>query len=294
MRRILQRCRDFDAVNFKSATLEEEQERELAPEIESERRIERPAQVEPEKHSIHQELRHLIAHGKLNLKTDTFLPAFQSLRNTRVATLYDLTQFSTDLLATSDYIRTVKRVYQTDSLDSYVRPVQYVLSYREPQKPTLVDRLIIISPYEANELMHDIQSSRHVTMHLYAPRSNLAYESLDGLELYTAGAPFTQKASRNVTAQLNLFAGQLYFDSYDEWVELCEFLGLAWSAAKDGEVVQADGFITPAAGTWRLKKSPVEFLRNFITTVRRDCESIDMTHIGKVLDGALLEERDFV
>lgn len=65
-------------------------------------------------------------------------------------------------------------------------------------------------------------------------------------------------------------------------------------ASNGTEGSTADGFITPPAGTWRLKDSPVEFLRNYITNVRRDCESIDKTHIGKVLDGTLLEERDFV
>jgi len=50
---------------------------------------------------------------------------------------------------------------------------------------------------------------------------------LDALDLYTAGRPFNHEAWRSVTAQLNLFAGQLYFGSYHEWVELSEYIGLA-------------------------------------------------------------------
>lgn len=55
----------------------------------------------------------------------------------------------------------------------------------------------------------------------------------------------------------------------------------------------ADGFITSPAGHWKLQQSPVKFLKELITVVRRDCEAIDRTHIGKILDGALVEERDF-
>ncbi|KAL5376894.1 hypothetical protein DPSP01_010160 [Paraphaeosphaeria sporulosa] len=39
---ILQRCREFEMIASTSATLQEEQERELAPEVEEERYIERP------------------------------------------------------------------------------------------------------------------------------------------------------------------------------------------------------------------------------------------------------------
>ena len=39
--RYVSRCRDFGAMGFGSAPLSEEQERELAPEIEEERQVER-------------------------------------------------------------------------------------------------------------------------------------------------------------------------------------------------------------------------------------------------------------
>jgi hypothetical protein len=56
----------------------------------------------------------------------------------------------------------------------------------------------------------------------------------------------------------------------------------------------ADGFFSPPKGEWNLQSSPVEFLKVFITNMRRDCQSIAKTHMGRILDGGLLEEKDFV
>ena len=57
--------------------------------------------------------------------------------------------------------------------------------------------------------------------------------------------------------------------------------------------MRADGFLMPAVGKWGLKDSPVNFFRVLLTKVRRDCEGVEKTHLGKVLDGALLEPNDF-
>ena len=43
-------CKQFNNVNFNSAGLQEEQERELSPEIEAERQIQMPPPATPEKH----------------------------------------------------------------------------------------------------------------------------------------------------------------------------------------------------------------------------------------------------
>jgi hypothetical protein len=74
---------------------------------------------------------------------------------------------------------------------------------------------------------------------------------------------------------------------------MCEFLGLASKAAENGQVVGADGFIVPAIGNWGLQNSSVNFFKILMTKVMRNCRGIEKTHLGKVLDGALLEEWDF-
>jgi hypothetical protein len=98
--------------------------------------------------------------------------------------------------------------------------------------------------------------------------------------------------SRSLIVQLNIFAGQLYFRSYEEYVELCKFIGLAYTSTEPGYSVDTDGFVSPPVGEWGLKKNPVRFLREIIKT-RRNGEDMDNTHLGKVLKGILLTKDDF-
>lgn len=299
IREILKRCRDFEATSFDTATLQEEQERELSPEIEEEREVQRPAPMEAEQHKLHPDLVRLIDTGDFRAESEAFLPAFQPLRSTSAAKRFDLTQFPVYLLVTADFMRTVKHpqgvMSESYVSDSYLRPVQWVLSTMERNKTSTLRRLIILSPSEAEKLFPAIQKSNKVTLHLYAPRITQGYGSLDTLDLYCVGRAFSASSpsiSRSQIVQLNLFAGQLYFESYTEYVELCKFLGLAWEAPKEGEELHADGFIEPPAGAWGLNESPVGFIKEYLKIVREG-EGIEKTHLGKLLEGGLLEEREF-
>lgn len=299
IREILKRCRDFEATSFDTATLQEEQERELSPEIEEEREVQRPAPMEAEEHKLHPDLLRLVDTGIFPARSDAFLPAFQALKSTSAANRFDLVQFPNDLLVTADFMRTVRRPGGVTSesyvSDSYLRPVQWILSVMKRDKPSASCRLVILSPLETEQLLPTIQKSNIVTLHLYAPRPTQGYDPLDTLDLYCVGRGFSASSpsiSRSQIVQLNLFAGQLYFESYTEYVELCRFLGLAWEAPKEGEELQADGFIVPPAGVWGLNKSPVGFLREYVK-MRREGEGMEKTHLGRVLEGGLLEEREF-
>ncbi|KAF2706566.1 hypothetical protein K504DRAFT_492980 [Pleomassaria siparia CBS 279.74] len=294
---IIARCLDFDTMNFNSATLQEEQERELSPEIEKERQIQRPPPIKAAKHKVHPDLVRMAQLGTLP-DSRAFMPAFQALFSSSAAKQnISLHEFPKDLFVTIDFVHTVERPSgvsgESYNSDSFQRPVQWIVSVMSPSSE-VVKHLIVISPFEANELLPIIRKSSKVALHLYSPRANLSYSSLEDLHLYTVGRPFVpQSVPFNLTAQMNIFAGQLYFGSFQKYVEVCEFLGLAWSAAKDGQVVQADGFIASTIGKWGLTDSPVAFLKVLLTNVRRNCEGVEKTHMGKVLDGALLEERDF-
>jgi hypothetical protein len=134
---------------------------------------------------------------------------------------------------------------------------------------------------------------RKVTLHTYLPRLNLEYRSWDGLDLYTDGATFdTESVPRHLIIQLNLFAGQLYFNLFEEYVKVCEFLGLAWKAMEDGIEVQPDGFIVDGRGT-AFTKSPVHFMRVLMAKIRRNGEAIEKTHMGRMLEGECLEKDSF-
>ncbi|PYH67046.1 uncharacterized protein BO88DRAFT_296244, partial [Aspergillus vadensis CBS 113365] len=94
--------------------------------------------------------------------------------------------------------------------------------------------------------------------------------------------------------QLNLFAGQLYISSYNEYREIRRFLGVASTAAPEGLAVAADGFIVEnqQAGAQFTKKPP-RVLKVFMSQIRKDGQEIDKTRLGNILDGKLLLMADF-
>ncbi|KAH6861099.1 hypothetical protein BKA58DRAFT_448898 [Alternaria rosae] len=294
--KIVSRCRDFEAMGFGSAALSEEQERELAPEIEEQRQIERPPRLKAHPHSFHPDLKRLINRGEFCVSSKAWGPAFEALCTTSAAKDVDLSKFPDDLLVTADFMHTVQvppgSTRASFVSDSYQRPVQFVLSIHRQET---VSNLIIVSPYEANQLLPLLRQSKTVCLHIFAPRSNASYASVDDLMLYNVGRTFLPgSVSRSLTMQLNLFAGSLYLRSLSECAEICDHLGLLKGTAKDGQEVYADGFIDPPTGIWRLEKSPVPFLRALLMKIRREGEGVEKTHLGRMLSGVQLEESDFM
>jgi hypothetical protein len=138
-------------------------------------------------------------------------------------------------------------------------------------------------------------------LRLYSPWVNLGFRSLDHLNLYTI--PQTRNRDtipRGLIAQLNVFVGQLYLPSYSDYVELCSSLGLAWKAADESIALGPDGFIPldSTAGSFGnksgLSQSPVKFLKVLVTNIRRECQLIERTHMGKILEGVRLREEEWV
>lgn len=93
--------------------------------------------------------------------------------------------------------------------------------------------------------------------------------------------------------QLNLFAGSLYLNSFADYTQLCDALGLLRTVATADQSVSADGFITSQPGEWQLKASPVPFLRQLLLKIGREGEGVEKTHLGRILNGLRLEEKDF-
>ncbi|KAH9865707.1 hypothetical protein J1614_009294 [Plenodomus biglobosus] len=295
---ISRRCEVFGVLGFSTAGLEEEQERELAPEKEEEREIEHPPNLDAADEMVHSDLRQLARVGKISGTSQAIMPAFQALRSTSAGPLYDLSDFPTSLHVTKDYMKTVKEPPGSAEdpfvLDPYQRPVQWIISVPGPKKADNISKLIIISPYEANELYSIIQKAGKVTLHLFAPRTNANYASLDQLQLWTTGCSFTPTSvPRTLIVQLNLFSGSLYLRSYGEYAELCDMLGLLRTNAQEDQLAQPDGFITTSVGQWNLVESPVPFFRALIMRIRREGEGLEKTQLGKILNGVRLEEADF-
>ena len=293
--RIIDQCKVFGAFEFDSAALSEEQERELSPETEAEREVEQPEPAKSEKHTVRPDVKRFVLTGKLPASSRAFQPAFETLDSTSAARRLEVSQFPRELLVTRDFASTVV-VHGNDYVsDAYQRPVRWVLTSSDGADSETTKDMVIISPFEADNLLPDIERYKKVTIHPYAPRPDMSFQPLDRLDLITLGKKFKSSLTpRNLILQLNLFAGQLCLHSFGEYKELCDFLGLAWEVAKDGEEIGVDGFITPSpAKETGFKQSPVSFLKILLTKIRRDCGKIDKTHLGRILNGERLKESDF-
>lgn len=251
-----------------------------------------------ENHKLCADLKHLVRTGELIPGSPAFEPAFEALGSTSAASHYDLTQFPKHLLITKDFIRTVKIPAGSKKKDfvsdSYQRPVQWILSVVDQAHSHVCKHLVILSPFEANELRHTIEKHMKVTLHLFAPRFNASFAPLDDLTLFNIGRDYHEtRLPRSLVVQLNLFAGSLYLRSFAEYHEVCDFLGLLHGTATPDQQVFADGFIEPPSGEWGLKTSPVQFLRALLMKIRKEGEGVEKTHMGRLLGGARLEESDF-
>ncbi|KAK8043450.1 hypothetical protein PG993_005880 [Apiospora rasikravindrae] len=193
-----------------------------------------------------------------------------------------------------------------DQSDFFQRSVGWVLtSTRHPE------RLVTVSPYEVQQLLPLIKASTYVTLRLHVPRMNMNQQPLDHLTLYTVPereVAMTTLPPETPSSLLNLFAGQLYLKSFYEYTQLCDLLGLLWEETVDdnGSIIEADGFIlTPRrseetvgdastlVNKTRFTRSPTKFLQIVMTNVRRNNESIEKTHMGRLLSGRLLNRDDF-
>jgi hypothetical protein len=266
----------------------EEQEREVHREIEIiiPTRSKRPPKVQPAQHIIHAEILEFIETGELP-KSPTYISPLLAPLN-MVRSLESTIEWSPSPLATADFITTVLDS-SGEGLTEYLRPVNWILSSGSGKKSTIV----VISPYEANELLPVIRESNKVRLHIYAPRVTTSMRSFSDLSFYSIPDSQTEgwSAPAHVRIEINLFAGQLYFDSVEEYWSVCSLLAL-WMAHPKAEYSEVDGFVPPAYRTGRgspFARSRLPILKKLME-LRRKGTSYHLTHLGQVLNGKPLSE----
>jgi hypothetical protein len=289
------KCREFDVASFKTATLHEEQERKLSPEDEREQQVELLPPSTPRIHYIHPDVRLFISHSVLTRAADAFRPAFHTLRNTSANEYYE-SIWPEELIVTKDFAQTIQASTE-QFLDSYLRPIHWIVSCKYGDNVNFV----VLSPYEAQELLPTIREQQHVVLHVYAPRLNVSTRTLEDLSFCTIPAVSEPLSAPHMVRQLNLFAGQLYIRNYEEYVSLCGFLGLCSKPPVNHLDVARDGFISPqsrtSSGSVMIREcpftnSPVAFLR-MILAMRRKGQSLTVSHFGKILNGELITREQF-
>lgn len=193
-----------------------------------------------------------------------------------------MSRWSPTPLATTDFAITTTGSSITQLTD-YLRPVNWILSSGFGRDSVA----IVISPYEANELLPIIRKSGKVRLHIYAPRVNTSMRSFSELTFYCIPESQADKwtAAPQLRTELNLFSGQLYFDSEKDYRRVCVLLALH-IAHPGAERVEVDGFVLPAYRTGPsspLTTSAIITLKR-LTELRRKGVGFAGTDLGRVLD----------
>jgi hypothetical protein len=284
----------FGVTRFIDARLAEEQERErevnheIEPGSSTGRKRRRPPRSMPARHVIHADILEFIRTGKVRDSSTYISPLLAPLD--MVEALESTTEWSPSPLSTADFITTVLDSDGTATgLTEHLRPVSWILSSGSGKKSVV----IVISPFEANALLPVIRESNEVRLHIYAPRVTPSMRSFSDLTFYTIPDSQTQpwSAPPHVRMTLNLFAGQLYFDSREEYESVCALLALSM-AHPGAEYSEVDGFVPPEHRTGRsspLTRSRIPVLKRLVG-LRRKGKGYHLTHLGQVLNGKPLSE----
>ncbi|KAK7056950.1 hypothetical protein VNI00_002668 [Paramarasmius palmivorus] len=293
---ISHRCDSLGVTGLLDPRLEEEQEREVNHEVEEEPQKERPPRAKPAIPNVHDDVKAFITSGFLPIHSES--TAFTSLfpHLPRVSIFENLLPPDRRvdcLFATKDFFATITTVAQRSG--DYLRPINWVISGRNGV-------LVVLSPYEVNQLLPAIRQSRNVILHMYRPRTAKFMKSIDDLQLFCIPPlPSSWRPPpHSVVDLLNLAAGQLYFADYDAYLRVCAMLGVCTPEdQKDDRVrVQGDGFIRPKYQFGIVKEhclfhaSPVPYLRS-LTGFRRKGQSYSSTHLGKILHTRFLQKEAF-
>ncbi|KAM3526104.1 hypothetical protein MY4038_007008 [Beauveria bassiana] len=303
MDRLNSRCLQYGISKSLSGDIDETCEREVAPEVEDEKQISKPPNPLAMNSSYNKALEKFIETGKIDDELPNVEWAFHSLHRTTLRGMLKKLKFPRTLRVTKDF---AQAVVTFDATDAYQHHVAYVLHI----KPVLVRHdgppaVVIITQFDLENYWSAIEKSKIVDLHLYnAKVTPGAAQRVGYIYPLNIACSYTHPTTTRIA--LDLFAGQLYFGSYHEYIEVSSFLGLAYfDDTKDIEV-DPDGFIPSherhkipawhrhANQYWdTFDVSPVPFLKRFLGVVRSHGAGIEHTHMGRILDGERLGSKEF-
>ncbi|KAL2356430.1 hypothetical protein BJ546DRAFT_947666 [Cryomyces antarcticus] len=183
------------ATAMKDCTMNEEQEREVAHEIQRERQIQRPLPAPHYAHVLRPQVVDFVTSGITSLQdwkdSCPIQLAFKTFRTTSAAEYYWSNTACTNVLATRDFLNTVQ-ISSGSPSDDFLRPVRWALT------STMTDDVLLISPYEANELIGQVRKSDKVTLHVFSPRTTKSMVAMDDLLFYNV----TGRANEQTTTKI--------------------------------------------------------------------------------------------
>ncbi|KAK7542178.1 uncharacterized protein J3D65DRAFT_583432 [Phyllosticta citribraziliensis] len=301
----------------KDPTFEDEQEREISHEVEQLRDIQKAPAAAAHIHELHDDVINFVKTGTWDrLEGCPFYPAFEALRNTTAHKKLPKNSNCCGVFVTRDFIKTVHQGEEPDQ-DQFIRPVKWVVS------STKTSDLVVISPFEANEMLLEFQKSTAVRLHTYSAMTSRSMKSFSDLSSFTitgikpGALTAGEQASRQMAiAQLDIFAGCLFLKDFDSYLVACDFLGLnirknrhptnsrkrqkiSKTKAVRIDGIGQDGFTEPNVRkemdpNWEspFESSPLPFLRALIG-IRRKGQAYAQTHMGSVLNARPLTKESF-
>ncbi|KAG1894568.1 uncharacterized protein F5891DRAFT_1255076 [Suillus fuscotomentosus] len=286
---IRKKCKELGVLTGPKMNMDEEQEREVVHEVEREHQVQRPSKVQPAAQNLHAHVRQFVETGRIPRKSPAFIPALSSLANT-TAEFHEANQWAQNVLVTLDFARTVETVLTIQKADEYLRPVNWIVLGD-------VGVLVIMSPNEVDALLPDIRNSKAVQLCVYTPRTTNTMKACDDLRLYRVPSTSHLTLPEPLICQLNLFAGQLYFSSYEMYLRTCNFLGLNAPDLRDMDLIaDSDGFIRKnrpsARASCSFKRSQLPPLKELFGMRRKGMGYLP-THLGRMFNGRILTEGDF-
>lgn len=187
-----EKLRNFapDVKRFTHA-LDEEQEKELEQEIEEQSQVERPPEAIPANPIFDKRLQKMVIEGAddaligIMKNEKALLSIAASLANTQLSEFCsrNADAWSDNLLVTKDFHTVIKSPLQ--SCDEFLRPIRWIAQLKRSETNNV---LVLLSSFEANQLLPAFQKSANSALFMYHPRlsnshSNLLHEkktSCDG------------------------------------------------------------------------------------------------------------------
>ena len=286
VQQLLQLWNRLDPLSSTNASMHEEQEREVAHEIEREVQVERPPNAKPLQPSVDPNLLTFVMTGRSGLHC--FSNAFTGTAgDVSIKELLMTMSPLVGLRMTRDFAQVIERSSAAGYLDNYLRPASWVLMKKSAQQ------LLLVSQFEVNQLFEKIKASNEVTLHAYNPRVTKVMVAVDRLPVLVDRRLSSQAAApswgtlnvavlpsalawrsidTNLRRQLHLFAGQLYVDNYEEYLQWWKDLAID-SKNRDFHI-------------------SVTALKAWIA-VRRKGQNFLQTHVGQITSERVLKEDAF-
>ena len=258
--------RNLDSNSTSIASMHEEHEREVAQEVEKEVAVQRPQKVTPLGPIIDPDLRTFIFNGHPKQLRDN---AFNSVLTYSSAKEKDAAPIWVHVKVTKDFVNTVERP-RSGVYNDYFRPVNWVVTSKFEAKPTI---FLLISQYEVNKLLDDIRSPNSaVHLHQYEPRVTKSMRSIDGSAAPMLDSNFQwRNLDLNLRQELHLFAGQLYLNSYADYLALFEKLN-------------SPSYVAP--------EKLLSFIKAWLA-IRRKGHNFLQSHMGQMVNGRMLQAEAF-